>query len=175
MALLSLSNISKSYGTNKVFENVSFTIEENHRIGFVGINGSGKTTLFKIICDQLSYDEGEIFKSKALKIGYVEQFVCKDSNISVLEELLTIQQELIAIENEIETLQQKIENITDVNSTVDKLALNRENLEDIISKKPLAMVIIDTNIIHIFIIKFTNAFATFNLSFFHHRRPTSPS
>ena len=135
MALLSLSNISKSYGTNKVFENVSFTIEENHRIGFVGINGSGKTTLFKIICDQLSYDEGEIFKSKALKIGYVEQFVCKDSNINVLEELLTIQQELIAIENEIETLQQKIENITNVNSTVDKLALNRENLEDIISKK----------------------------------------
>ena len=81
LALLSLSNISKSYGINKVFENVSFTIEEKHRIGFVGINGSGKTTLFKIICDQLSYDEGEIFKSKSLKIGYVEQFVCKDNNI----------------------------------------------------------------------------------------------
>lgn len=135
MALLSLSNISKSYGTNKVFENVSFTIEENHRIGFVGINGSGKTTLFKIICDQLSYDEGEIFKSKALKIGYVEQFVCKDTNISVFDELLTIQQELIDIENEIENLQQKIENITSVNATVGKMKENNENLENMIAKK----------------------------------------
>ena len=71
LALLSLSNISKSYGINKVFENVSFTIEDNHRIGFVGINGSGKTTLFKIICEQLSYDDGEIFKSKTLRIGTI--------------------------------------------------------------------------------------------------------
>ena len=112
LALLSLSNISKSYGINKVFENVSFTIEENHRIGFVGINGSGKTTLFKIICDQLAYDDGEIFKSKTLKIGYVEQFMCQDSKRNVLEELLTIQQNLLDIEIETEALQREIETLS---------------------------------------------------------------
>ena len=130
MALLSLSNVSKSYGVNKVFENVSFTIEENHRIGFVGINGSGKTTLFKIICDQLTYDEGEIFKSKVLKIGYVEQFVCRDSERTVFEELLTIQQELIDIEQEIERLQQEIESKTnsEILSINEMVILERDDI-----------------------------------------------
>ncbi|MBO5143676.1 MAG: ABC-F family ATP-binding cassette domain-containing protein [Clostridia bacterium] len=148
MALLSLSNISKSYGINKVFDNVSFTIEENHRIGFVGINGSGKTTLFKIICDQLSYDNGEIFKSKNLRIGYVEQFTCSDSKRTVLEELLTIQQELINMEVEIEELQSKIEllayedkiekNETRKNETnieLEALINRKHNLENLYSEK----------------------------------------
>ena len=141
MALLSLSNISKSYGINKVFENVSFTIEDNHRIGFVGINGSGKTTLFKIICDQLSYDDGEIFKSKNLRIGYVEQFTCSDSERNVFEELLTIQQELINIEKEIEELQAKIELLTsneisnNKDSILENLITRKHNLENLYNEK----------------------------------------
>lgn len=141
MALLSLSNISKSYGINKVFENVSFTIEDNHRIGFVGINGSGKTTLFKIICDQLSYDDGEIFKSKNLRIGYVEQFTCSDSERNVFEELLTIQQELINIEKEIEELQVKIELLAsneisnNKDSILENLITRKHNLENLYNEK----------------------------------------
>lgn len=132
MALLSLSNVSKSYGSNKIFENVSFTIEENHRIGFVGINGSGKTTLFKVICDQLSYDSGEIFNSKSLRIGYVEQFVCKNSDLNVFEELLTIQQELLDIEKNIEELQQEIERKSIQNNTseLENLIIKKHHQED---------------------------------------------
>jgi len=132
LALLSLSNISKSYGINKVFDNVSFTIEENHRIGFVGINGSGKTTLFKIICDQLAYDEGEVFKSKSLRIGYVEQFTCQDSNRGVLEELLTIQQELLDIEGKTEEIQHEIEMLS---CTIDLSENEKNRLETLISQK----------------------------------------
>lgn len=144
MALLSLSNISKSYGADKVFENISFTIEENHRIGFVGINGSGKTTLFKIICDQLAYDQGEIFKSKAVKIGYVEQFACKDSDKNVFDELLSIQDELINIEKEIEVLQKQIENITNemqvhhtdiIDKELELLINKKHNLENLYTEK----------------------------------------
>lgn len=40
MALLSLSNVSKSFGDNLIFKDVSFTIEDGHKLGFVGINGS---------------------------------------------------------------------------------------------------------------------------------------
>jgi len=42
MALLSLSNIKKSFGEKEIFKDVSFSIEDNHKIGFVGINGSRK-------------------------------------------------------------------------------------------------------------------------------------
>ena len=52
----------------------------------------GKTTLFKVICDELDYDSGDIFKNKSLKIGYVEQFLLQESNRNVFEELLTIKQ-----------------------------------------------------------------------------------
>ena len=109
MALLSLSNVTKRFADKLIFENVSFTIEDGHKLGFVGINGSGKTTLFKVICDELDYDSGEIFKNKSLKIGYVEQFVLKDSKRNVYEELLTIKQNLLDIEKKINELQKDIE------------------------------------------------------------------
>lgn len=109
MSLLSLSNIKKSFGATMLFSGVSFTIEDNHKIGLVGINGSGKTTLFKIIQDELDYDSGDIFKSKNTIIGYVEQFICNDDK-TVYEETLTAFSKLIDIENQIEMLQLEIEN-----------------------------------------------------------------
>ena len=49
MGLLSASNLTKSFGTEVIFSGASFEIQENDRIGLVGVNGSGKTTLFKIL------------------------------------------------------------------------------------------------------------------------------
>ncbi len=124
MALLSLSNVTKRFGDKLIFENVSFNIEDGHKLGFVGINGSGKTTLFKVICDELDYDSGDIFKNKSLRIGYVEQFVLKDSMLSVYDELLTIRQDLLDIESEIELLQNKIEQYSleaTINNTISQI------------------------------------------------------
>ena len=132
MALLSLSNVTKRFGDNLIFENVSFNIEDGHKLGFVGINGSGKTTLFKVICDELDYDSGDIFKNKSLKIGYVEQFTLRDSNRNVFEELLTIKQSLLDIEQELANLQQEIEikSINDNNNELEGLITKKHSLEE---------------------------------------------
>ncbi len=143
MALLSLSNVSKSFADKLIFENVSFNIENNHRLGFVGINGSGKTTLFKVICDELDYDSGEIFKNKALKIGYVEQFTLKDSSLTVFEELLTIKQYLLDLEKDIEETQNQIELKSQeaaINASISQIkgnasSNNSRELEELINKK----------------------------------------
>lgn len=113
MALLSLSNISKSFGANNLFNGISFSVENNHRIGLVGPNGCGKTTLLNIIQDKIDYDEGEIYKSKNTIIGFVEQFICADSSRTVFKEALTIHKELIDIEEKINKLQLMIESNTD--------------------------------------------------------------
>ena len=72
MSLLSLNNVSKSFGERVLFENVSFNIENNTKMGFIGTNGVGKTTLFRTILGEEDY-EGEIVKSSDLKIGVMEQ------------------------------------------------------------------------------------------------------
>jgi ATP-binding cassette subfamily F protein 3 len=122
MALLSLSDVSKSFGAELLFDNISFTVENNHKIGLVGVNGSGKTTLFKIICGTEIKDTGEIFKSKETNIGYVDQFACRDSNLNVFDELLTVKNDMIELENKINDLQKQIEK-------------NPINLEELIEQK----------------------------------------
>ena len=71
MALLSASNLNKSYGTDLVFQNASLEIQENDRVGLVGVNGSGKTTLFKILTGEIDADRGEIYQANATVLGYM--------------------------------------------------------------------------------------------------------
>ena len=110
MALINLSNIKKYYGNDLILNNISLNIENNHKIGFVGANGSGKTTLFKIIANQISKDDGEIFISKSAEIAYVDQFIVSNENTNVFDETLTVFKELKNIENELEIINQKLLN-----------------------------------------------------------------
>lgn len=127
MALLSLSNISKSFGATLLFDGVSFALEDGHRVGLVGVNGSGKTTLFKIIQNQMAYDNGEIFKSKNVNIGYVEQFVCSKPNVTLYEEALSVYERLLEIENQMLELQTQMQN----NSLdIDKMVAKQHMLDE---------------------------------------------
>jgi ATP-binding cassette subfamily F protein 3 len=107
--LLNVSNLSKLFGDELLFEKVSFEIDNNDKIGFIGSNGTGKTTLFKILTNRISYDEGEIFKNKETKIGYLEQYACGNSNKSVFDETLEVFSNLIRIETELEEIRYDIE------------------------------------------------------------------
>ncbi len=72
-SLLSLHNISKSYGTQDLFHKISFTIAQNDRIGLLGPNGAGKSTLLKILMRLEVPDEGSITKKQSLRVGYASQ------------------------------------------------------------------------------------------------------
>ncbi len=85
----------------------------------------GKTTLFRVICDELDYDSGEIYKNKALKIGYVEQFLLGDSKLTTYDELLTIRQDLLDIEKELAEIQAKLDGNTVQEQSMDDITLER--------------------------------------------------
>lgn len=72
-SLLSLHALSKSFGTETLFKELSFTISERDKIGLLGPNGAGKSTLLKILIDIEKADSGFVAKKQGLKIGYASQ------------------------------------------------------------------------------------------------------
>ena len=71
--MLRIVNLSKSFGGQQIFEDVSFTIGKQERVGLVGRNGNGKTTLFRIIQGLEEPDSGEIIIPSGYRIGYLTQ------------------------------------------------------------------------------------------------------
>lgn len=102
MIEISLNKINKSYGFNRVLNNLSFDVKTNERVALIGSNGCGKTTTLKIIMGIESYDGGNISIRKESKIGYLTQIPPKeDDNVSARSVYLRGVQELINLENKI--------------------------------------------------------------------------
>ena len=71
--LINAQGISKAFGANPLFQNISFTVSEGDRIGLIGPNGSGKSTLLRILAGEVAPDGGEVAARKRLRLTYVEQ------------------------------------------------------------------------------------------------------
>lgn len=71
--LISVGGLNKYFGENHILKDINLTIEEKGRYGLIGVNGAGKTTLLNVICGELRYEEGEIFKASGLSFGYLKQ------------------------------------------------------------------------------------------------------
>lgn len=71
--VLFVNNLSKSFGKEKVFENIDFNVFKGDKIGLIGPNGVGKSTLIKIITEQLTSDSGEYHFGHNVNIGYFDQ------------------------------------------------------------------------------------------------------
>ena len=79
-------NISKSFGSKQVLENVNFSIKKGERISLIGPNGSGKSTFLKILIGKLDQDKGEVIRNPGLKYGYYSQeFETFNFNRTVLD------------------------------------------------------------------------------------------
>jgi ABC transport system ATP-binding/permease protein len=89
--IINAQKVSKTFGANPLFQNVSFTVSEGDRIGLIGPNGSGKSTLLRMLAGVVDADEGEIAFRKRIRASYVEQdskFKPEDTVRSVVEDAL---------------------------------------------------------------------------------------
>lgn len=86
--MISVENLTKSYGKYLLFESISFKLNSRERIGLVGRNGHGKTTLFRLIAGMEMPDGGSILIPKGYRIGYVQQHI-DFSKPTVLAEAMT--------------------------------------------------------------------------------------
>ena len=88
MNIINVENITKSYTGRKLFSKASFYVQENEKIGIIGINGTGKSTLLKIIAGCEEPEEGTITTANHIVINYLSQSPDYDDNSSVINNVL---------------------------------------------------------------------------------------
>lgn len=132
MILISGKDITKTYVTEEILSEVSFSIKNNDKIGLIGINGAGKTTLLNILMDEISYDSGEIYKQKDLKIGYLKQVKDLDMNKSIYDECLEVFSEVINLEERIRNLEVEMSGKTE--EDLESVLLEYQRLQDRFNK-----------------------------------------
>ncbi|PLR77228.1 multidrug ABC transporter ATP-binding protein [Bacillus sp. V3-13] len=87
MKMISMENVSKTYGEKQLFHELSFTISEKDRVGLIGVNGTGKSSLLKIAAGIDLPDSGEVVKGKDYKISYLSQNPELSAELSVLDQV----------------------------------------------------------------------------------------
>ena len=121
MPSLSVRNLEVTFVDRTLFSNVSFDVEPRDKMGFIGANGVGKTTLFKVLSGELSPTNGTVAFEKSVRVGYMEQHSCKDPEVSVFDELVSVFDHLKEIERETAAVTSDIENKNgEINALVER-------------------------------------------------------
>ncbi|KIY22828.1 ribosomal protection-like ABC-F family protein [Mesobacillus subterraneus] len=105
MITCSVNQISKTYGANQIFEDMSFEIKDKDRVGLVGPNGCGKTTLLRLVAGMEQPDNGEIHWKKGLKIGYLAQIPEYEARMTTREVLMTAFDDLLDVQDEMKQME----------------------------------------------------------------------
>ena len=125
--MISLDNLTVSYGGWTLFDNISFLINPKDRIGLVGKNGAGKTTLLRIITGEQQPTSGAVTMNGECTIGYLPQTMRVADTTTLVEETAKAFAEVLRLEAEIERLTREIAERTDYESAGYEQLLHRLN------------------------------------------------
>ncbi len=129
--MVSIEDVSVSYGGFVLLDRINFHISETDKIGLVGKNGAGKSTILKMICGLQSPTSGRIDKPNELTLGYLPQIMEHHRGLSVLNETMTAFDDISRIGKEIEEVTRELEIRTDYESDAYSALIERlNNLND---------------------------------------------
>ncbi len=114
--MVSIKDISLSFGSHEVFDKISFDIHPKDKIGLVGKNGQGKTSLLRLITGEIQPDSGVIAKTKDLTIGYLPQHINVEDTTTVLQEALKAFDHIKKLETQFNRLNEQLATRTDYDS-----------------------------------------------------------
>ena len=104
MIILSASDVSLSFGTDVILENISLGVNDGDKIGVVGVNGAGKSMFLKILTGRIQQTSGDVFVANGRTVGYLEQDTGLDSDKCVYDEMLLAFPELVSSEKRLAEL-----------------------------------------------------------------------
>jgi ATP-binding cassette, subfamily F, member 3 len=135
--MIHAQNLRLFFGNQAVFDDISFTLAPDQRVGLVGANGSGKSTLLKVIARQQSPDSGTVSIVGSATIAYMPQDVVLESSKTVYEEALSAFERMYALQHEALHLEQIIETTKD-HHAISRYAEVHEELEHIDTRSALS-------------------------------------
>lgn len=106
--LLTITNLSKSYGDQAVLNGVSLTLDSNQRIGLVGANGAGKSTMLKIVVGEIEADSGAISRAAGARVGYLPQVIAALDDQTMDDLIADALRHLIEWERRMRELEQRM-------------------------------------------------------------------
>lgn len=101
LIVLQTKNLGKSFGVQRVFEDVNFLIQDKEKVGLVGPNGAGKTTLLRCLTGEELPDEGEIAPGEFISIGYMEQVPDYPPGVTLFEAVLDSFSDILTMRDEL--------------------------------------------------------------------------
>lgn len=108
MKMISVENVTKTYGEKELFNNISFTISEKERVGLIGVNGTGKSSLLKVIARVDQPDSGEIVTPKDYTISYSAQQPELNYELTVLEQVFAGDAPILVLQRDYELALMKL-------------------------------------------------------------------
>ncbi len=107
--MISFSNVTKTYGGQILYQNSSFLLRPQDKIGLVGPNGAGKTTVFRILAKEEGFDSGTVTVPEKLRVAYFSQKIGEMKGNSALDEVLKGSKRAFELKGEIEKIEKILE------------------------------------------------------------------
>ena len=145
---MQIKNLTMSFGTQVLFENINLNIPENEKVGVVGVNGAGKTTFFKIVMGLEYPDDGEIILKNGSRVSWLPQIITEDVedlNINVLDYLM-LGRPIVSLNDKLQRLYEELANPNcDQNKVYGEIDKIQKQLEywDVYNAESILLKIID--------------------------------
>lgn len=132
--LVTVENLNLTYDKKRIFNNASFRILENEKIGVIGNNGVGKSTLIQVLCGKVLPDSGTITFDKNLKVGYLDQYMHINKKLTIEEYLKEAFKELYKEEQIMNEMLDEMKTITD-HTLIDRYVRNTSRIREELESK----------------------------------------
>ncbi len=129
MGSIKVQKLTKSFGIHTVFKDVTFELRRGERIGLIGANGAGKSTLLKCLMGEEEYDSGVFAVSEGESIGYLQQDITFDDDITLRQTITDAWQDVMRLEERLKAAEADMQRRPDDKALMDRYARMQERFE----------------------------------------------